>query len=65
MDVADAIHRPTVERVFSLEFLTQRENVIIVAPNVGQDDARQDLVHQAILTGHSARFLTAAISSST
>src|SRR3989475_4772062 len=27
------IHRPTVERVFTLDFLTQRENVIIVAPN--------------------------------
>src|SRR5258708_2896648 len=27
------IHRPTVERVLTLDFLTQRENVIIVAPN--------------------------------
>src|SRR4029453_9157196 len=26
------IHRPTVERVFTLDFLAQRENVIIVAP---------------------------------
>src|SRR5688572_29378335 len=27
------IHRPTVERVLTLDFLAQRENVIIVAPN--------------------------------
>jgi DNA replication protein DnaC len=55
------IHRPTVERVFSLDFLTQRENVIIVAPNgLGKTMLAKNLVHQAILAGHSARFLTAA-----
>src|SRR2546427_8241387 len=55
------IHRPTVERVFTLDFLTQRENVIIVAPNgLGKPMLAKNLVHQAILAGHSARFLTAA-----
>ena len=55
------IHRPTVERVFTLDFLTQRENVIIVAPNgLGKTMIAKNLVHQAILAGHSARFLTAA-----
>jgi len=55
------IHRPTVERVFTLDFLTQRENVIIVAPNgLGKTMLAKNLVHQAILAGHSARFLTAA-----
>ena len=55
------IHRPTVERVFTLDFLTQRENVIIVAPNgLGKTLLAKNLVHQAILAGHSARLLTAA-----
>lgn len=55
------IHRPTVERVLTLDFLTQRENVIIVAPNgLGKTMLAKNLVHQAILAGHSARFLTAA-----
>ena len=55
------IHRPTAERVFTLDFLTQRENVIIVAPNgLGKTMLAKNLVHQAILAGHSARFLTAA-----
>jgi len=55
------IHRPTVERVFTLDFLTQRENVIIVAPNgLGKTLLAKNLVHQAILAGHSARLITAA-----
>ena len=55
------IHRSTVERVFTLDFLTQRENVIIVAPNgLGKTMLAKNLVHQAILAGHSARFVTAA-----
>jgi DNA replication protein DnaC len=55
------IHRPTVERVLTLDFLTQRENVIIVAPNgLGKTMLAKNLGHQAILAGHSARFLTAA-----
>jgi DNA replication protein DnaC len=55
------IHRPTVERVFTLDFLTQRENVIIVAANgLGKTLLAKNLVHQAILAGHSARLITAA-----
>lgn len=55
------IHRPTVERVLSLDFLTQRENVIVVASHgLGKTMIAKTLVHQAILAGHSARFLTAA-----
>lgn len=55
------IHRPTVERVFSLDFVAQRENVIIVAANgLGKTMLAKNLVHQAILAGHAARFLTAA-----
>ena len=55
------IHRQTVDRVFALDFLAQRENVIIVAPNgLGKTMLAKNLVHQAILAGHSARLLTAA-----
>jgi DNA replication protein DnaC len=55
------IHRPTIERVFTLDFLAQRENVIVVAPHgLGKTMLAKNLVHQAILAGHSARFLTAA-----
>jgi DNA replication protein DnaC len=55
------IHRPTVERVFTFDFLAQRENVIIVAANgLGKTMLAKNLVHQAILAGHSARLVTAA-----
>jgi DNA replication protein DnaC len=55
------LHRPTVDRVFTLDFLAQRENVIIVAPHgLGKTMLAKNLVHQAILAGHSARLMTAA-----
>lgn len=55
------IHRPTIDRVLTLDFLAERENVIIVAPQgLGKTMIAKNLVHQAILAGHSARFLTAA-----
>jgi DNA replication protein DnaC len=55
------MHRPTVERVLTLDFLAQRENVIVVAAHgLGKTMIAKNLVHQAILAGHSARFLTAA-----
>ena len=55
------IHRPTVERVLTLDFLTKRENVIFVAAHgLGKTMLAKNLVHQAILAGHSARFLSAS-----
>lgn len=55
------LHRPTVERVFTLDFLTQQENVIIVAAHgLGKTLLAKNLVHQAIRAGHSARLVTAA-----
>ena len=60
-DWPKAIQRPTVERVLTLDFLAQRENVIVVASHgLGKTMIAKNLVHQAILAGHSARFLTAA-----
>jgi len=60
-DWPKTIHRPTVDRVLTLDFLAQRENVIVVAAHgLGKTMIAKNLVHQAILAGHSARFLTAA-----
>jgi DNA replication protein DnaC len=56
-----AIPRSTVDRVLTLDFLAQRENVIIVAPHgLGKTMLAKNLVHAAILAGYSARFLTAS-----
>ena len=53
--------RPTLERVFTLDFLTTGENVILVGPQgLGKTMLAKNLVHQAVLAGYSARFLTAA-----
>ena len=55
------IHRPTVDRVLALDFLEKKENVILVAAHgLGKTMLAKNLVHQAILAGHSARFLTAS-----
>ena len=55
------IHRPTVERVLALDFLEKKENVILVAAHgLGKTMLAKNLVPQAILAGHSARFLTAS-----
>ena len=55
------LHRPSLERVFTLDFLGKGENVILVGPQgLGKTMLAKNLVHQAVLAGHSARFLTAA-----
>ena len=54
------IHRPSVERVLTLEFVTKRENTILVAAQgLGKTMLAKNLVHEAVLAGHSARFITA------
>jgi DNA replication protein DnaC len=53
--------RATIERLFTLDFLTRGDNVILVAAHgLGKTMLAKNLVHHAILAGHSARFLTAA-----
>ena len=55
------IHRPSVERVLSLEFVTKRENTLLVAAQgLGKTMIAKNLVHEAVLAGHSARFITAS-----
>jgi DNA replication protein DnaC len=55
------IHRPSVERVLTLDFVTKRENTILVAAQgLGKTMLAKNLVHDAVLAGHSARFITAS-----
>jgi DNA replication protein DnaC len=55
------IHRPSVERVLTLDFVTKRENTILVAAQgLGKTMLAKNLVHLAVLAGHSARFITAS-----
>jgi DNA replication protein DnaC len=44
-----------------LDFLTEARNVVLVAPQgLGKTMIAQNIVHQAILQGHGALFITAA-----
>jgi DNA replication protein DnaC len=55
------IHRPTVERVFTLDFIGKGENVILAAnQGLGKTMLTKNLLHQAVLAGHSALFTTAS-----
>ena len=55
------IHRPSVERVLTLECVTKRENVILLAAQgLGKTMVAKNLLYQAVLAGHSARFVTAS-----
>lgn len=55
------IDREQVEELFGLEFLKTATNVVFVGPNgVGKTMLTQNLVYQAVLAGHTARFVTAS-----
>jgi DNA replication protein DnaC len=55
------IDRALVERVLTLDFLAETENLVLVgAQGLGKTMIAKNLVHQAILSGHSALFTTAA-----
>jgi DNA replication protein DnaC len=60
-DWPKTIDRPLVERVLRLDFLAEAANVVLVgAQGLGKTMIAKNLVHQAILHGHSALFTTAA-----
>lgn len=60
-DWPKTLDRPLVERLLTLDFLTDAENVVLVgAQGLGKTMMAKNLVHQAILHGHSALFTTAA-----
>jgi DNA replication protein DnaC len=55
------IDRPLVEGVLGLDFLSRAENLVLVgAQGLGKTMIAKNTVHQAILHGHSALFITAA-----
>jgi hypothetical protein len=50
------LHRPTLDRVFTLDFLAKGENAILVgAQGLDKTMLAKTLVHLAVLAGHSAR----------
>jgi DNA replication protein DnaC len=55
------IDRELVEEIFTLDFLAEAANVVFVGPNgLGKTMIAQNLVHQAVLKGYTARFVTAS-----
>jgi DNA replication protein DnaC len=55
------IDRPLVESAVSLHFLASARNVVLVAAQgLGKTMIAQNIAHQAVLTGHSVLFTTAA-----
>lgn len=55
------IPREAVEELFTLEFMAEGGNVVLIGPNgVGKTMIAQNIAHQALVRGHSVRFTTAS-----
>jgi DNA replication protein DnaC len=55
------VDREQVEALFELGFIAEAANVILVGPNgVGKTMIAKNLAHHALLSGHTARFITAS-----
>jgi DNA replication protein DnaC len=53
--------RPLVEELFSLSFIEEAANIVLIGPNgIGKTMLAKNLLHQAILHGHTARFTLAS-----
>ena len=54
-------NRPLIEELFTLDFLREAANVVLVGPNgLGKTLLAKNLAHQTLLAGHSARFTLAS-----
>ncbi len=55
------IDRAQIDELFRLEWLARGRNLVLVGPNgIGKTLLAKNLVHQAVLRGATARFLTAS-----
>ena len=55
------LDRALLDELFTLEFLEQAANIIVVGPNgLGKSMLAKNLLHQAVLRGHTARFTAAS-----
>src|SRR5450631_1596760 len=53
--------RPRVEELFSLNFIEEPANVVLIGPNgLGKTMIEKNLLHQTALHGHTARFTLAS-----
>ena len=53
--------RALVEELFSLSFIEEPANIVLIGPNgIGKTMLAKNLLHQAILHGHTARFTLAS-----
>lgn len=55
------LDRTLLEELFTFDFLEQASNIIILGPNgLGKSMIAKNLLHQAVLRGHTARFTVAS-----
>jgi len=60
-DWPETIDRSHVSELFTLDFLTDAANVVLVGPNgVGKSMIAKNIAHQALLAGHAVRFVAAS-----
>jgi DNA replication protein DnaC len=55
------IHRASVDELFTLQFIDEGANVVLLGPNgVGKTMIAKNLTYQAVLRGYTARFTSAS-----
>ena len=56
-----SIERPLIDELFSLAFIEEAANVVLLGPNgVGKTMLAKNLVHHAVMNGYTARFTMAS-----